>query len=365
MLKKQPLAIVIDKLYIKSKNSYKILKCMQAARKRIKLIGGGYKGTRQEYRDTVLKYWKKFGVRPARYWYTLYCDGEGKYDPRYLPDTVWYNDIFPYFNNLLFRGAYIDKNNFDRQLPGVKMPETVIKNIGGYFYDANSNPITREEAEKLCVNEENLIFKPSLAGGGGRLIQFYESGSMPASTVGEYFDGYKTNFIVQRFVKQHADLARIHAKSLNTVRVVSLHFKGEVHILSTQLRMGSGDSKVDNYTAGGYAANINPDGSLAATAANKKEGIAEKHSSGIYFKDIVVPSYDKIIETVKKQHLQVPYFNLIGWDFAVDEVGDPVFIEYNVKPEPNQVASGPAFGDLTDAVLQDVYIDKTLQDAFL
>ena len=34
-------------------------------RKRIKQ-SGGYKGSTKEYRDTVLAYWKKYGVKPKR-----------------------------------------------------------------------------------------------------------------------------------------------------------------------------------------------------------------------------------------------------------------------------------------------------------
>ena len=66
--------------------------------------------------------------------------------------------------------------------------------------------------------------------------------------------------------------------------------------------------------------------------------------------------YDGSVSEFKKTVL--PYFDLIGWDFAVDEDGEPVFIEFNVMPEQNQISCGPSFGKLTDEVLAAVFGGK-------
>ena len=360
MKKRHSLGIVLDELYVKGKYSYKTYLNVKYAHKRIKMIGGGYKGSDKEFRDVVLKYWEPYGVKPKKYWYTMYCDGRTAYEPRYIPDTMWYGDILPYFNNLMVRRAYVDKSMYTKILPDLKKPVTVVKNIAGYFFNGDlDQPITREEAVALCKDEEHLIFKPSLDSGGGRSILFYDKETMNEETISNYFDEYGAGFVVQRLVEQHPDLARIHKESLNSIRVMALHFQGEVHILSAQLRMGSGGARVDNYSAGGYSANINPDGSLSEFAVNKQTGIATEHPCGLKFKDIVVPHYDRVIETIKRAHKELPYFNIIGWDFSVDPEGNPVFIEINVTPEPNQIGSGPTFGDLTEEVLKEVFITKS------
>ncbi|MBO4556686.1 MAG: hypothetical protein J5706_07990, partial [Elusimicrobiales bacterium] len=86
---------------------------------------------------------------------------------------------------------------------------------------------------------------------------------------------------------------------------------------------------------------------------------------GVKYKDFVIPNYIGIIETIKRLHCQLPYFNIVGWDFTVDELGDPVLIEFNLKPAQNQIGCGlPTFGELTDEVLEDVFIKKTLEGAF-
>lgn len=361
MKKRHSLGILLDEWYIKGKYSYKTIKNVRYAHKRIKMIGGGYKGTAKEYRNVVLTYWKKYGKRPLKYWYDLLCDKKDSYDPRYIPDTMWYQDILPYFNNLIMRRAYVDKGIYSKILPDVKKPYTVVKNIAGYFYNGDEDQlITREQAISLCLEEDHLIFKPSLDSGGGRSILFYEKDTMPSDTIERYFDEYRGGFVVQRFFQQHEDLAKIHRESVNSIRVISLHFKNEVHILSAQLRMGAGGSKVDNISAGGISCPIKPDGWLSERSVTRKSEWAYEHPSGVKLKDIRVPNYDKVIETVKRIHLQIPYFNIIGWDFSVDPDGNPVFIEMNVTPEPNQIASGPTFGDLTDEVLEEVFITRSL-----
>ena len=50
-----------------------------------------------------------------------------------------------------------------------------------------------------------------------------------------------------------------------------------------------------------------------------------------------------------------PLVRIVGWDIAVDEEGDPVFIEFNCNPGQNQMTYGPTFGDYTDEVLEEVF----------
>ena len=181
---------------------------------------------------------------------------------------------------------------------------------------------------------------------------------MKPETIDQYFNYYRVNFTAQRIVKQHPDLARINENSLNTVRVMTFHFRNEFYVLSAQLRMGTNGAKLDNVTAGGCACPIKEDGWLQERAVTRKSEWSDRHPNGLLFKDIYVPSYDRIVDVAKKCHALLPYFNIIGWDFAVREDGVPVLIEYNLMPDQNQVAGGPGFGDLTDEVLDEVFIKK-------
>ena len=352
------------KMYVWSKTSFMALKLVVRTHKRLRTIGGGYKVSNKEFAK-VKKYWKKYGVSPKKYWYSLYGDRTKKVDPRYISDTIWYRNILPYYNNLLFMRAYTDKGMLERFIPMAKMPHTVIKNVGGVFYNGKDRMISRKKAKEICSGYNTLIFKPSIDSGAGQMIHFYDKESMDESVIEDYFRMFASNFVVQEIVKQHPDLARIHKDSLNTVRIISFLFKGEVHILSAQLRMGAGNARIDNYSAGGIACAVKEDGWLEDEAITGQYTWTDHHPSGIPFKDIKVPSYDRIIDEIRRYHPLLPHFSIIGWDFAVDETGEPVLVEFNVTPAQNETGSKkPSFGDLTDEVLEDVFVTKKMKDRF-
>lgn len=363
MVRRKSLARFMDWLYVRAKVLKMSFTASKSAKKKLKSLGGGYNGSRKEFNSVVCKYWKRYNYKPKKYWYDLYCNNMESYDPRFIPDSLWFQKILPYYNNILFMRSYTDKNILDKLYPSVKQPDCIVKNVSGIFYNDNWEIIGRNEAISLCANENELIFKPAIDSGAGRLISFYDKKKDSIETLERYFDDYKTGFIVQRLVKQHKELARIHNKSLNTLRVISFYFKGEVKILSAQLRMGSGESRIDNYSAGGYACDIHADGFLSHTAVSKFGDDSKLHPSGIAFKDIRVPEYDKVLCKVKELHKVTPYYNLIGWDFAISENSEPILLEFNVTQGQNQLGSRvPTFLDLTEEVLEDVFIKKSLKD---
>ena len=359
------ISFAIDEIYEK-KHKYLLARHYdRVTEARLKTIGGGYNGSKKEFNETVVKYWSKYGIKPKKFCYDFFCAGKSKYDPRYIPNSLYVTEIIPYFNNMPFRDAYVDKAMFNRLLPNVKKPLTVVKNVAGYYYNGDKEElITREEAEKLCWQEEHLIIKPFRSSKGAGIV-FYDKNNKTSPSIRSIFDTFGSGFVAQRIIKQHSVLANINKNSVNTVRVVTFHFKGKVHILSTVLRMGGTDSRVDNIAQGGRACPIKPDGYLQDRAVDRKSVWYKETPGGIKYSDIQIPNFNGVIETAKRLHLTLPYFNIIGWDFAVDEAGDPVFIEFNGQAEQNQISCGPTFGDMTEEVLEEVFIKKTLKDVFV
>ena len=353
----------LDSAYENVRCQYNAFSQRVTSRKNLKIEHGGYPVSDEEYRQ-VLEFWKPFGVKPKKYWYQLYGSGEGGFDVRYIPGDMWHKTILPYYNNLIWGRAYADKCAYDRLFSYLRRPRTITKNYCGRYFDGDQNIITREEAIALCLKEERLIVKLTTHSSGGRSIQVLEKGEVSEAAVRKIFDEYETNFIFQEIVEQHEDLARLNPTSLNTLRVISFFFENETHILSAQLRIGGEGARIDNYSSNGFACNVNPDGRLNERAINKS-GWVTTHPRGFRFRDIVVPNFDKVVAVIKEEAAKLPYLNIIGWDFAIGKDGEPVFIEMNVFPGQNQRGTGPTFGDMTERVLRDVLIDKTLQDAFI
>lgn len=322
-------------------------------------INGGYKGSNHLFRSQVLPFWSKYGIKPKKMWYDLYCFKEAEYDPRYIPEDLYWRKIYPVFNRPGFRHAYTDKCFYNRLFPFLKQPRTILRNSNHCFFDSSGKIISFARAKSLLEPEERFVIKPAIYSGEGVDIFFYEKNENNDVDFQGLMKSYGSDYIVQEAVAQHKILASIHPESLNTIRVISFLYRGEVHISSSILRMGVGRSRLDNVSAGGLACPVLADGRLAKKAINRQSQWVTSHPSGTVFSEIKIPSFERVLAAVRRAHKDIPHFRIIGWDFSIDEDGDPVFIEYNGAPALNQVICGPLFGNLTEPVLNTIFLNKS------
>ena len=349
-----------DNLYVNSE-----LKLVAFRFKRF--VDGAVKGIRttpemrKRFREEIVPYWKQYGIRPDINYQKYYSMGDvNKFNKRFIQNDLWVTKIVPHYNSLLYAQGFQDKCLHNLFFPGVKRPETLVKNVNGIFYDDQLRLLKKEEAVRILLEYGGrFIVKPSVGSSQGRGIRFYNSDELTEESVEEIFDRYhRKNFVIQKLLRQHPDIARLHDKSVNTIRVITFLFRDEVQILSTIIRIGNGQNEVDNVAAGGFQVNINPDGTLqktAYTSRNGKHSFTETNGSGVTFEGYRLPSFDRVIETVKRMASSLGHFRIVGWDMAVDESGDPVFIEFNCNPGQNQMTYGPTLKEFTDDVLDEVF----------
>ena len=332
------------------------------ARKRCKqnleTIKGGFRGSKKHFRSQVLSFWSKYNIKPDKMWYDLYCFKDEKYDPRYIPEDLYWQKIYPVFNRPGFRHAYTDKCSYNRLFPYLKQPRTILRNCNQSFYDGSGKIISFSQAKSILESEKRFVIKPAIYSGEGVDIFFYEKDNCPDIDFQKLMESYGSDYIVQEVIAQHEVLADIHPSSLNTIRVISFLFGGEVHISSSILRMGVEGSRLDNVSAGGIACPVKSDGRLEAKGIDKLSRWTERHPGGAVLSEIKIPSYDRVISSIRRAHMDTPHFRIIGWDFAINEAGDPVLIEYNGAPGMNQVSCGPLFGDLTEPVLDMIFLNE-------
>ena len=74
------------------------------------------------------------------------------------------------------------------------------------------------------------------------------------------------------------------------------------------------------------------------------------------FESLTIPNYDRVMKFVFDLHRRLPYFDLVGWDIALDVNNEPVFIEMNLTAESGfaQMNGGPLFGKYLDEVMERV-----------
>lgn len=306
----------------------------------------------------IKEFWKPYGGISTK-WCRYYYSKNDIFDPRYIPNTLYYTKIDQHFNNRKLGWGFNDKNYYSLIFADIPQPKTLVRKIGVLLFDKNYRQITVQTALEIVKCEKEVIVKPSQESGGGRGISFFDTANNEKELFDIFTDKKEQNFIVQALVRQHPKLREIYPNALNTIRVTTLMLDDGVHVLSSVLRMGSNDSRVDNASNGGISVGINPDGKLKKYAHILYEGKqTDCHPQGFVFDGFEIPQYERIISSVKKMAQYIGNFRLVSWDMAVDENGEVLLIEANMRKGGiaiHQFNNGPLFGALTERVLSEVF----------
>lgn len=286
----------------------------------------------------------------------------GRKDDRVIPPLVMWNDIIPYFNDEAMMRAYSEKNIYDTLINLPNSVENVVKRIRSNYYDSDNNPMNQQEVlNTLLDTEDSYIIKPSDTddGVGIKKItindkQLYVDGDV--ISLDEMEIKHKNNFSIQKIIKQHHVMAQPHPQSVNTLRMVTLRFKGEIHYLLTFARFGANNSVNDNAGTGGVCLGVQDNGKFLDIAVDADINTYTHHpTTNFEFKKMGrIENFDKFINYVVEGHKKILHHDFVSWDIAVDVDGNPLFIEANFKGATwlYQLASQrPIFGDLTDEVV--------------
>lgn len=309
--------------------------------------------TNSQIKEINNYYIEILGKKVPIYWHEYFYSRNGNFSVKYIPTSLYHSDIIYKLNNFNLRHAYVDKGLFDIYFPDVNRPETIVKNINGYYYD-KSKSINIDDAFSRCFNYDSFVIKPSMEGMWGEGVNIISTKSMSKESISSLFNKYRKNFIIQEVVKQHDEVSKLNPTSLNTIRVLSYRDSLDIHILYAVIRIGRKGKSVDNETTGGINADINLlTGKIQNCAyGTPSEKLIFKTDVGTELNGFSIPSFHKVINIVKDLHLRLPYFNIIGWDFGIDSDENPILIEWNRCPDLSQTAHGPAFGDLTDEIFK-------------
>lgn len=189
-----------------------------------------------------------------------------------------------------------------------------------------------EDFSRFTDNCKIIMAKPidGLCGKGIEKIYISENTDRQ-----ELYDRLKNNgqFLIEEFVCQHKELMRLFPNSLNTLRLVTVNFKGKISLVFAGIRMGMGNSVVDNLNSGGLAAVIDSNTGVVKTPGADKLGrVFEKHpDTGTEILGFKIPDFDLAADMVRKAAAVVPQIGYAAWDVAVTDNG-PLLIEGNQFP---------------------------------
>ncbi len=320
----------------------------------------------QEQMDRLERFWKpyEFIYKVDPRVHRFYMNVTGKFDERYIPEDLQKYHMSRYFMDQDYVEAFKDKNFTELILRELNTPKTLVHKIAGAFRDSSYNPITVKEAVDIIMEQKKetdgdkiAVMKPAMGTSRGSGVRPLGR-AVTRNEVRRLLETWRPDIEVQAIIRQHPLLASIHEKSVNTIRVLSMLSGDRCEIISIVLRAGRSGVFVDGGNRGGINCGITLDGKMKGPFHDKWANTYETHpETGFNPEGVQIPGFDRLIDTIKTQHLHFPQLRLISWDFSIDENENPIFIEWNMKGDTqlHQYNNGPLYGERTGEVLDEFF----------
>lgn len=188
-----------------------------------------------------------------------------------------------------------------------------------------------EEITKFIKEHKEIVRKP-ISGLGGANVEKIETKNI--KNIKEFYENLnKDNCLIEELIIQNKEWEVLNPGSINTVRVVTKCVDGKSDILFAAVRIGSGNSLVDNFHSGGVGVNVNIEkGILEGKAIDKKNRESDyTPTTKVKVDGFVIPYWKEIIKMTKEAAKVNDDVNVVGWDVAITENG-PLIIEGNRGP---------------------------------
>ena len=146
--------------------------------------------------------------------------------------------------------------------------------------------------------------------------------------------GKPRRHLLQACVVNHKELRPLSGVGLSTLRVVTYRRpNGDCGVLIACMRMPTGASPVDNFSAHGVAAPIDVHTGTLGPAVSKDPQLGEfthHPDSGAPIAGVVIPRFQEALEVALAAQSAFPEVPSVGWDVAITDDG-PLLLEANLN----------------------------------
>ena len=198
---------------------------------------------------------------------------------------------------------------------------------------AESSPRGVESLYDFVVKYKNVIVKPvEKAGGKDIEIIHGDVRDEVKASAEKLLNKYKYGVFIEELIQQVNILGKLHPTSVNTVRIPTIRVNSkETVIFHPCLRVGRGDSIVDNAGSGGIICALNPENGTVIAARDEKGNEFTIHpETGVRLTGFTVPEWDVAVNTAKELADIIPSNRYTAWDLALTEKGW-VMVEANAR----------------------------------
>lgn len=190
--------------------------------------------------------------------------------------------------------------------------------------------IKQEEFISFCKRNRGVVIKPINGEQGEGVKRLTVDNDEKANNAWHYFNnGYMQ---CEKILHNCKEISSFHNKSLNTIRVSTvIDEKANVHIMAATIRVGRGDSCVDNGSAGGIFAAIDVITGIICSYGYDILGnryLMHPDTKKV-FMGTPIPKWKDLQRLVLKICNEVPQLRFIGWDFVLNENYNWILLEGN------------------------------------
>ena len=192
---------------------------------------------------------------------------------------------------------------------------------------------TYEEFAEM-LNSFDCIAKP-IEGWRGQGIRKIEKRENKADIRALYDEFVRDNILLEERIHACKEIEEYHPQSLNTIRVVTISNPNKCVIFGAILRMGTGNSIIDNTHNGGVFASIDVKTGIIETDGLDSMGnhYVVHPDTKKTIKGFQIPYWDKVVETCTRATKVLPKLIYAGWDVVVKDGGTIALIEGNHGPD--------------------------------
>lgn len=314
-------------------------------------------------------YWKRvYGKKISNRWHRLYEACNGVYRVDYMPEVIYSVYMENKLNDPKYSSVFSNKNLLgvllDNRISGVRTPKLYLYNSNGYFYDGNRCVISKEKAIEILGNIGDAVIKPTVDSSSGNnvaIISMKDGRNLRnGKCAEEILKEYKKDFCVQEKIILHPEISAVYPNAVNTFRVITYIANDTVETAPLSMRIGGGESEIDNIHAGGMSIHVYNDGRMDDYAYRLGYGDSfnkfDKHpNTGVVFKGYQFSFVEEMLKKAKQLHTVMLNIGMISWDFTVNSNNEFVVIEMNLRGQsvwfPQMLSGETMFGENTEAIL--------------
>lgn len=207
--------------------------------------------------------------------------------------------------------------------------------------------MSENDFELFTRKHDKFIVKPYKGSEGLGIRLLHNEPGMYKKLKGE-------DLIIEEYIYQHPDMI-FGNNSVNTIRLYTIcnPTNRTVTILKSVIRVGVGDSIVDNSHAGGCAYEVDKATGFVISSsyeANGDTNYIHPHTD-ICMLGRKIPFWENVLILCRNAALLIPQCRFIGWDVAITKDG-PLLIEGNHTPDLDMIEFVGSYG----------YLDKIINN---